>query len=466
MFSPHAALMLTLILILTDTAPAVADDGARWGITPQFEHQHPDLSQAYRQGRNPHPTTYRIAKQSPLSGVAELGKQLFHDPSFSISGKLSCASCHDPHNAYQPPADMDKTMRGGVHLDMPAFRPPPSLRYLYRQNGFSIGPDLGDQDDTNSGAATQPPPGTTLTVKTAKTTAQSALNWVPQGGLFWDGRASTLQQQADGPLTNPVEMAAPNHQWLAAKLDNRRYRPIFTQLFGPNIYNNTELLVAEMEFAIARYQIEDQAEFYPFSSKYDQWLQGKARFTPAEMRGYLAFNDVNRGDCAACHSSQPTKDGLPPLFTDQQYEALGVPRNPRLAANHDSHFHDLGICGPMRRNFAQNRQYCGMFITPTLRNIDRRHVFFHNARYSTLKEVMDFYNFRDSAPGRIYPRDASGNVVKYDDLPKRYQANIDVVDPPFDRHLGQSPAMSAQDEADIIAFLHTLDDADVAPLAP
>lgn len=287
---------------------------------------------------------------------------------------------------------------------------------------------------------------------------------VPQGGLFWDGRASTLQQQADGPLTNPVEMAAPGHQWLSSKLDTSRYQSQFIQLFGPNIYANSELLVAEMEFAIARYQVEDRQEFYPFTSKYDQWLQGKARFTPAEMRGYLAFNDVKRGDCAACHVSKPGKDGLPPLFTDQQYEALGVPRNPRLAVNDDANFHDIGICGPMRTDFAQNTQYCGMFITPTLRNIDRRKVFFHNARYTTLKEVMDFYNFRDTNPQRVYPQDSDGKVMKYDDLPKRYQANIDTLDPPLDRHRGQQAAMTEQDEADIIAFLHTLDDADVAAL--
>ena len=93
--------------------------------------------------------------------------------------------------------------------------------------------------------------------------------------------------------------------------------------------------MSEAMFAIARYQIEDPS-FHPFTSKYDAWLQGKARFTPAEARGYLAFNDPTKGNCAACHLDKPTQDGLPPLFTDFQYEALGVPRNAAIPANQRS----------------------------------------------------------------------------------------------------------------------------------
>ena len=97
-----------------------------------------------------------------------------------------------------------------------------------------------------------------------------------------------------------------------------------------------------------------------------------------------------------------------------------------------------------------------MFLTPTLRNVATRHTFFHNGVFKTLQEVLDFYNFRDTDPQKVYPRD--GAVQKYNDLPKRYWVNIDVADPPFDRHLGDKPAMTAQDEADIIAFLKTLTD--------
>jgi cytochrome c peroxidase len=170
------------------------------------------------------------------------------------------------------------------------------------------------------------------------------------------------------------------------------------------------------------------------------------------------FNDPDKANCGGCHISQPSLDGLPPLFTDHQYEALAAPRNAALADNKDPHYFDLGICGPIRTDFADQTQFCGMFLTPTLRNTATRRAFFHNGVFHTLQEVLDFYNFRDTNPEKIYPRAADGTVQKFNDIPVQYQANVDVSDPPFDRHPGETPAMTAQDEADIIAFLKTLND--------
>jgi cytochrome c peroxidase len=99
-----------------------------------------------------------------------------------------------------------------------------------------------------------------------------------------------------------------------------------------------------------------------------------------------------------------------------------------------------------------------MFKTPTLRNTAMRKAFFHNGVFHTLQEVMDFYNFRDTNPDKVFPVDADGKAQKYNDLPPQSHANVDVVDPPFNRHLGDQPAMTAQEEADIIAFLQTLND--------
>ena len=210
-------------------------------------------------------------------------------------------------------------------------------------------------------------------------------------------------------------------------------------------------------FALGRYQIEDPS-FHPFTSKYDAWLQGHARFTPTEARGYLAFNDPLKGNCAACHLSKPTVDGLPPLFTDFQYEALGVPRNKAIPANSDPAYFDLGICGPYRTNMTDQTQYCGMFLTPSLRNTATRQVFFHNGAFHTLEEVLDWYVNRDLQPERFYPRDANGAVVKYDDIPEKYRANVDTTDAPFDRKPGDKPALNKKEIADIIAFLRTLSD--------
>ncbi len=129
-----------------------------------------------------------------------------------------------------------------------------------------------------------------------------------------------------------------------------------------------------------------------------------------------------------------------------------------LAANHDPAYFDLGICGPLRTDIAGEAQFCGMFATPTLRNVATRHVFFHNGVFHSLQQVMDFYDFRDIDPGRIYPHAPDGTAEKANDIPLRYRANIDTTDPPFDRKPGDKPAMTAQDERDIIAFLQTLTD--------
>ena len=77
-----------------------------------------------------------------------------------------------------------------------------------------------------------------------------------------------------------------------------------------------------------------------------------------------------------------------------------------------------------------------MFLTPTLRNAATRHVFFHNGVFHSLQQVMDFYNFRDMAPEKVYPRGADGTVAQYDDIPQRYRANVDVTDPAVRPHAG------------------------------
>lgn len=407
-------------------------------------------------GTNPHPVPLRLPPVQPLSAVAQLGKALFFDTSLSASGRQSCASCHNPAFGYNPPPG-HVLQPGGPHLEQVGNRPPPSLAYLYRQAPFSIGPDPADADiPVNLNAVAASVRNDPRAKKTAGNVPATA-PMVPQGGLFWDGRADSLQRQALGPMLNPVEMANPSVASVARKLARGRSRKSFALLFGPGIFNDPRQLVSEAMFAIGRFEIEDPS-FHAFSSKYDAWLQGRARLTPAEMRGLELFNDPKKGNCAACHVSQPGRDGLPPLFTDTQYEALGVPRNPDLPRNKNPDFHDLGVCGPFRKDLARQTQYCGMFLTPTLRNVDRRIVFFHNGVYHSLEQVLTFYNLRSVQPGKIYPHDALGKVEMYNDLPRAYRGNVDTTDAPFNRNVGDPPALTQQDIHDIIAFLHTLDD--------
>jgi cytochrome c peroxidase len=407
-------------------------------------------------GANPHPVHLVRPQAAPLSAMAQLGRQIFYDASLSSSGKLSCASCHNPQDAYGPPID-GPVMLGGPNLSRQGTRAVPSLMYLEGQPGFSIGPDDSTIENVNLTQLAAAAQTSVRVQKTATATAQSATNMVPQGGLFWDGRADTLQMQATFPLLDPREMDGGSLDEVAAKLRKAPYASSFVTLFGAGVFTTAQVAVNEAMFAVGRYQIEDPS-FHPYTSKFDYWLEGKASLSDTELRGYKLFNDPDKANCAGCHVDQASRDGLPPLFTDHQYEALGAPRNAALADNRDPAHYDLGICGPYRTDMAAQTQYCGMFLTPTLRNSARRHAFFHNGVFHTLQQVMDFYNFRDTNPEKVYPRRPDGTVAKYDDIPPKYQANVDVSDPPFDRHPGETPAMTAQDEADIIAFLQTLND--------
>ncbi|MBR1088101.1 c-type cytochrome [Bradyrhizobium manausense] len=414
------------------------------------------LAEATPSGINPNPVHLYRPPVEPLSAMAQLGKAIFFDSSLSSSGALSCASCHSPDHAYGPPND-GPVMLGGADLSRQGARAVPSLTYLERHPNFSIGPEK-DDDDNVVDLAQMAALGqqAVRTTKTAGGTGASA-NIVPQGGLFWDGRADTLQEQALFPLLDRNEMDGGSAEIVADKLRNAPYAQRFVELFGAGVMRNQRLLIAEAMFAVARYQVEEQS-FHPYSSKYDYWLEGKARLSESELRGLQLFNDPDKANCAGCHTSAPSRDGLPPLFTDHQYEALGAPRNAALVGNKDPGYFDLGVCGPHRTDMPEQTQYCGMFLTPTLRNTATRHAFFHNGVFKTLEEVMNFYNFRDTNPEKVFPRAADGTVQKYDDLPQKFHANVDVADPPFDRHLGDKPAMTDQDMADIIAFLKTLTD--------
>jgi len=415
-----------------------------------------DNQAADTSGANPHPVHLELPRVEPLSAVAQLGKLLFFDTSLSASGRQSCASCHSPKYGYNPPNALT-IQPGGPELKNVGYRPPLSLAYLYRQLPFSIGPDAGDVEAPVNLNALAASTRNDAKAKKSAGTAPATVAIVPQGGLFWDGRADSLQRQAYIPMLNPVEMANASEADVARKLQHTRYLQSFAQLFGPAILDDPQQLVSEAMFAIGRFEVEDPS-FHPFTSKYDAWLQGRARLTVAEMRGLKLFNDPEKANCAGCHLSQASGDGLPPLFTDTQYEALGVPRNASLPFNKNPLAFDLGLCGPVRKDLANQTQYCGMFLTPTLRNVDRRSVFFHNGVYHTLKQVMDFYNLRSIAPEKIYPRGAGGKPAQYDDIPAAYWGNVDTSDAPFNRHVGDAPSMTEQDISNIITFLHTLDD--------
>ena len=393
---------------------------------------------------------------SKLSAVAQLGAKIFFDTSLSSSGKMACATCHDPAHAYAPANDR-AVQFGGPILDRPGIRTVPSLAYKLLTPVFSVGPESPFEEENGR------TPGTTTPAAAARPSglpkaASNAAGMVPQGGFFWDGRADTLEEQTLGPLLSPFEMDNPGAEAVYQKLIHAAYADAMPKLFGAAVPGDHALTLAEAEFALARYQVEEP-RFHAFSSKYDAYLAGTATLTPVEARGMKLFDDPKKGNCAACHLDRPAADGTPPVFTDYEYEALGVPRNPAIPANADPHHFDLGICGPLRDDtYAKQPANCGLFKTPTLRNVATRHVFFHNGVYTNLTDVVRFYVLRESEPEKIYPRGPDGRVEKYDDLPPQYRKNIDVLDAPFDRKLGDKPALDDAEIDDLVAFLKTLTD--------
>jgi len=358
-----------------------------------------------------------------------IGRQMFSDPALSTSGRMSCASCHSPAYAYGPPNAL-AVQAGGADLTSTGIRAVPTLTYKQSTPHFSEHFYDSDQGDESVDAG-------------------------PTGGLTWDGRVDRGRDQALLPLLSPAEMANTDRDTLSAVID-ARYGPALRAALGTNMPVGPQAALTAGVRALEAFQ-QDHTEFFPYSSKYDAYLTGTATLTAEEERGLALFNDEAKGNCASCHISKRGADGTAPQFTDYGLIAIGAPRNPAIAANRDPTFYDLGLCGPVRTDVKDNADYCGLFKTPTLRNVATRSTFFHNGVFHSLKEVMEFYVQRDTDPAKWYPHNADGTVRKYDDLPSQYHININV-DPPFDRKPGDTPALSDSEIDDVIAFLRTLTD--------
>lgn len=369
--------------------------------------------------------------------LAELGRKIFFDPGLSASGKQSCASCHNPARAYGPDNALP-VQKGGPTLRDAGFRNTPSLRYLHAPFAF-----------------------TEHHVDLLDGTGQAG----PAGGRTWDGRVDKAREQALMPLLDAKEMANKDLGEVVARLRKAPYAQAFDALLSPpgtHILDDEEGVISWLATAIEFFEqsIED---FHPFTSKYDAYLKGRVQLSAAEIRGVRLFTDKNKGNCATCHPISPISVGTPfPRFTDFEFTAIGVPRNRAIPANRQAGFHDLGLCGPLRKDLAGKPEYCGLFRTPTLRNAALRKSFFHNGVFHSLRQVLDFYATRDTQPERWYGRDKQGRVMVYDDLPPAYHANVNK-DAPFKPLPGNRPRLGEQDIRDLEAFLNTLTDGYVPP---
>jgi cytochrome c peroxidase len=425
-------------------------------------------------------TSSSAAGDPALAGAA--GKVIFFDTSLSASGKQSCGTCHVPTRAFTADPTTDHGLPvplGGPNMDQPGFRNAPSLMYASFTPPFSL-----------SGG--------------------------PVGGFFRDGRASSLAAQAQQPFITAFEMANKDATEVVGRLQKSPATlQAFVAAYGQAVLADPDQTLQDMGLALAAY--EAQSEFHPFSSKYDNWLAGKATLTTAEKDGLDLFSNPTKGNCTACHPSQPQGYASQALFTDYTYDNIGVPRNWAIPANTPNSvspvdgatlttvltpvdvpanaeyaYYDMGLCGPMkplasdvnaRVELSATTSLCGLFKVPTLRNIAITSPYFHNGVFSNLHQVVEWYVTRDInnntgnnpnpvpagpggnpyvAVGSFYTAaNGTPDLYEYNDLPVDYDANVNIGEIPYTPPTfggGQAPTLTAQEIDALVAFLCTLTD--------
>ena len=367
--------------------------------------------------------------QPTLTPLEELGKRLYFDTNLSSPAGQSCATCHAPEVGFTgPDSDINATQSvypGALDTRF-GNRRPPTAAYA----GESPILYYDEADDV----------------------------WV--GGIFWDGRATgwtlgdPLAEQALGPFLNPLEQNNPSAKSVVQKVAKSNYATLFEMVWGRGSLDLKNIDATYELIGRAISAFEKSIEVNPFTSKYDYYLKGEVRLTRQERRGLRLFE--GKAMCSACHPSELGPNGEPPLFTDFTYDNLGVPRNPNnpfyMA---QSRFNplgydwvDLGLGGfLLRTEFAdQAADNYGKHKVPTLRNADKRpnpsfvKSFAHNGFFTSLEEIVHFYNTRDV---ESWPPPEVADNVNTDEL----------------GDLG----LSAEEEADLVAFLRTLSDGYVVP---
>jgi len=334
---------------------------------------------------------------------AELGEQLFNDPRLSEPAGQACADCHAQAMAFSDPED-DRSSAGVIRERF-------SARNAQTAMYAAFAPPLHRDEATGRMV----------------------------GGLFWDGRANTLEEQAGVPLLNPLEMNNPDKAAVVAKL-REHHKRAFEQLFGKGALDDIDRAFDHATEAFAAF--ERTPALSPFSSKYDRYLAGSAELDPAEARGLAIFEDPARGNCASCHPSRPGADGKPPLFTDFAYENLGVPRfadspfliQPKELNPDGAAFIDRGL-GKITNDAAHD----GTFRTPTLRNITKTGPYAHNGYFRRLDEMIEMITGSCMRPGTCKLADPE------------VAANA--------KRVRSGRPLTRQEIHDLIAFLRTLEDA-------
>lgn len=262
-------------------------------------------------------------------GKSELGKKLYFDPRLSRSGFISCNSCHN------------LSMGGSDNLPT------------------SIG------DRWQKGPINSP------------TVLNSSLN-VAQ---FWDGRAADLQDQAGGPIANPMEMAF-SHTLAVDMLESiPAYVREFRQVFGSG-----GITLEQVTGAIAEFE----KTLVTPNSRFDQWLLGSPdALTTKELAGYQLFKDSG---CIACHNGE--------AVGGNSFQKMGIVEPYRGDSTAEGR---VAVTGDDADRFS--------FKVPTLRNVELTYPYFHDGAAQTLTEAVDVMGRIQL--GRVYSPEENDSIVAF-----------------------------------------------------
>ena len=250
-------------------------------------------------------------------GVA-LGRKLFYERKLSRDNTLACASCHNPLLGF---TDGQKHSTG-------------------------VGGKIGTRN------------------------APTVINAAYFPSLFWDGRAASLEDQADKPIANPIEMGQGHAVWVT-KLDaDSAYKAAFQKTFGPG-----PATVGKVTKALAAFE----RTVISGNSPFDRYQFGgdKKGAQPGGHSRAGDFHEIRRGAIARPATRSTQKFAL---FSDGKFHNIGV------GVNGEGELTDLG-----RYNETKVESDKGAFKTPTLRNVTETAPYMHDGSLKTLKSVVDFY---------------------------------------------------------------------------
>ncbi len=359
-----------------------------------------------------------MGSANALTPQEQLGQAIFTDTGLSTPVGQSCQSCHDPNFAFSEP-DQARSVSEGAVLGRFGNRNAPSIVYS------ALTPDFG------GGIAAG----------------------VFSGGMFWDGRAPNMTEQAKGPFTNPLEMNNANPTEVLNKINSSSYAKLFNTICG----TSTDQFTCAADAIVAF-----EKTLPAFTSKFDLDPTG---LNAQEMRGLSLF--TGKANCVVCHPE-------PTFFTDFDYENIGVPSNLGMMGNGPDlqayfpfyyettfnpaglNFIDIGLAKNPKVPSGQLSLVRGKFKAPTLRNVNKTAPYMHNGVFRDLKEVVHFYNTRDVLGNCINnPSPNPGvNCWPASEVPSNVNQIIG--------NLG----MTDSDENDLVTFLNTLTDGYVPPSPP